>query len=364
MFAMAAQNFAQRSIQTLMTLAIGGLYLCSSSGCKSLSVPSWNPKTWDMPFVKSDEKKHEHPDMDGVNPPQKLVALWSHTVLNSPGRPATRGLAGRIYFYDATQQPVPVTGQLVVYAYNDTVPQEDNFRTPDRKFVFSKEEFLKHYSESEFGASYSVWLPWDAVGGDHVELSIVPVLTTESGQAIMGEHSKHVLPGQQGIAKSSSASGSGSSSDVARVSFNGAATGTLNTPREAPTTIIVPESVKNRLMQSTDRDNTIPPNTMRIEKGQIPTWPTPSQDANTNDTTLNDRNTSTRRSDHVMENWSSGAEGSSQDPSAHLPSQPTAMSTHFAPARFPAPNAPFAQPIDVHTRSSPFPARSPFAPAQ
>lgn len=362
---MAARNLKTRYLQIMMSLAVGGLYLGSSCGCKSLSVPSWNPKTWDLPFVKSDDDKHEHPDMEGINPPQKLVALWSHTVLNSPGRPATRGLAGRIYFYDATQRPVPVTGQLVVYAYNDTVPHEDDFRTPDRKFVFSKDEFLKHYSESEFGASYSVWLPWDAVGGEHIELSIVPVLTTESGQAIMGEHSKHVLPGQQGIAKGTDNSGSASPSDVARVSYNGAAspnTSPNTSPgasRVAPTTIIVPESVKNRLMQSTDRDNTIPNNTMRIETGQLPTWPTPSDGPASNISSE-----STRRDDRATENYSPAQGGSSQDPSTESPSQPTAGSTHFAPARYPAPNAPFAQPIDVHTRSSPFPAKSPFAPGR
>ena len=52
-------------------------------------------------------------------------------------------------------------GSLVVYAFDETDRDPANMK-PDRKFVFTQEQFEKHYSKSTLGHSYSVWLPWDA----------------------------------------------------------------------------------------------------------------------------------------------------------------------------------------------------------
>ena len=46
--------------------------------------------------------------------------MWSDAVYTQPGLPPTRGFGGRLYFYDAHDQPVKVEGQLVVYAYDDS----------------------------------------------------------------------------------------------------------------------------------------------------------------------------------------------------------------------------------------------------
>ena len=126
--------------------------------------------------------------------PQKLVSLWADTIFTQPGRSATRGLGGRLYFYDEKNDPVPVEGQLAVYAFDDS-QQESANRAPDRKYVFTPEQLAGHFSPSEFGASYSVWVPWDAAGGVRKDVSLIPVFTTSSGRVVVGEHTKHVLPG-------------------------------------------------------------------------------------------------------------------------------------------------------------------------
>ena len=56
-------------------------------------------------------------------------------------------------------------GTLVVYAFDETNRDANNAR-PDRKYVFTPEQLPLHYSKSKVGHSYSVWLPWDEVGGD------------------------------------------------------------------------------------------------------------------------------------------------------------------------------------------------------
>ena len=66
---------------------------------------------------------------------------------------------------------------------------------PDRKFAFTPEQFTSHFSPTELGASYSVWIPWDEVGSEQLDISLVPIFTATSGQLIVGQSSKVLLPG-------------------------------------------------------------------------------------------------------------------------------------------------------------------------
>ncbi|WP_425616405.1 hypothetical protein NA78x_000051 [Anatilimnocola sp. NA78] len=171
-------NFTLRSLPLLVLLL-------ATTGCQTFSKDwsvskLWNPDTKEM---KSQ-----------FQTPSRMVALWSPAMYNSPGKSNTRGFGGRLYFYNHKDEPIPVEGQLVVYAYNDSTQRVDG-RKPDRKFVFTSEQLSKHFSPAELGASYSVWIPWDAVGGQQLEISLLPVFTASSGQVILGEQSRNVLPG-------------------------------------------------------------------------------------------------------------------------------------------------------------------------
>jgi len=126
--------------------------------------------------------------------PAKIAVIWSPAVLNRTGQHSTRGFGGRIYFYSSKNEPVPVEGQLVVYAYNDAVAGGEN-RAADRKFAFTPEQFTQHYAPTELGASYSVWIPWDAIGGPQAQVSLIPIFTSATGQLIIGESSHNLLPG-------------------------------------------------------------------------------------------------------------------------------------------------------------------------
>jgi hypothetical protein len=126
--------------------------------------------------------------------PVKMATMWTPAVLNRAGQPPTRGFGGRLYFYDASNRPVPVEGQLVVYAYNDSKPGASG-KTPDAKYAFTPEQFTTHYSPTELGASYSIWIPWDQVGQPQMEISLVPIFTSASGQLVMGQSSRSLLAG-------------------------------------------------------------------------------------------------------------------------------------------------------------------------
>jgi hypothetical protein len=164
-----------------LSLAIAAVSLACLSACQTANAE------WKWPWSRPRLKESKYPT------PVKMAAIWSPAVYNQAGQGSTRGLGGRLYFYDARNQPVPVEGQLVIYAYNDTAGGDN--KPPEKKFAFTPEQFTQHYSPTELGASYSVWIPWDAVGQPQAELTLVPIFTSSSGQLVIGETSHNLLPG-------------------------------------------------------------------------------------------------------------------------------------------------------------------------
>lgn len=161
------------------------MMLSFAAGCQTLT-PKW--PAWFSQEEKPQIEESKYPR------PARMAVIWSPAMLNSPGKKPTRGFGGRVYFYDGQNKAVPVEGQLVVYGYNDTNPSVDS-KSPDRKFAFTPEQFTTHYAPTELGASYSIWIPWDEVGNEQAEVSLVPIFTATSGQLVVGQSSKVVLPG-------------------------------------------------------------------------------------------------------------------------------------------------------------------------
>ena len=127
--------------------------------------------------------------------PMRVVAIWSDTVLNTPGQPSIRGFGARLMFYeDKKDKPIKVSGELTVYAFDEAGRAKTDAR-PDRKYVFTAEQMKKHYSKSELGHSYSVWVPWDPVGGEAKEISLIVRFVPVEGGVVISEQVKQFLPG-------------------------------------------------------------------------------------------------------------------------------------------------------------------------
>jgi hypothetical protein len=140
-----------------------------------------------MPWHKDDEPK---PGM-----PTRLVDTWTDTVLHQKGEPSQRGFGGRIHFYDVEGgSPILVDGQLVVYGF-DEQNRDPTDNRPTRRFVFPPEQLAQHMSESKIGPSYSVWLPWDAAGGEQKNISLICRFEPREGTLIVGDQSAQRLPG-------------------------------------------------------------------------------------------------------------------------------------------------------------------------
>jgi len=167
-----------RNVRRLLSLAF---CLAITSGCST-----WNlNKATFWPFGN-----------DKPGTPDKIVAIWTDTVLYKSNQTPGRGFGGRVMFYQAkNEQPIKVDGSIVVYAFDETNRAAGSSR-PDRKYVFTPDQIPAHYSKSKIGHSYSLWIPWDEVGGPQKEITLV-VRFEPKGEAgvVVSEPTRQLLPG-------------------------------------------------------------------------------------------------------------------------------------------------------------------------
>ena len=175
--------------KVLISVILGTLCSVLLTGCKSETV-SWT-KAKD-PFAKKNAKKSAEPK---VGVPERLVVIWKDAVYEHPAVPPTRGIGGRLYFYDREDNPIKVDGEVVVYGFDDTAG--DDKTEADKKFVFKQESFANHYNATALGPSYSIWLPWDKLGGKELSVSLIPVFRDASGKVVRSGQTVCVLPGPE-----------------------------------------------------------------------------------------------------------------------------------------------------------------------
>jgi len=127
--------------------------------------------------------------------PNRMMIIWKDAVVRSSNGQTKKGFGGRIYFYGRNDEPIKVDGKLVVYGYDDTVDNDTS--APERKYVFKQENFESHYDPTELGHAYSVWVPWDDIGGIQKTISLVPFFEPVDGMRIAAGSSELTLPGKK-----------------------------------------------------------------------------------------------------------------------------------------------------------------------
>ncbi|MBM3964846.1 MAG: hypothetical protein FJ308_07220, partial [Planctomycetes bacterium] len=195
--------------------------LFNAVGCQF--APKKMPSVW--PWKKSDEPKPI---------PDRILAVWSDSVLHQKGLPGVRGFGGRIYFYQKENtDPIEVDGSLAVYVFDadDISPATQQ---PLRKFVFTPDQFESHMSKTSFGPSYSVWLPWSEVGGPQMRLSLIARFEGRDGGSTVSDPTIKLLPGiskEDALAKSKAKKNPGKTdSAVQQASFVEGATTSAASP--------------------------------------------------------------------------------------------------------------------------------------
>ncbi|TWU12963.1 hypothetical protein CA54_17890 [Symmachiella macrocystis] len=180
------------------------------SGCVEFKMPATMPWSKVPPEAKPADAKFaedqvtdaaDEEPLPPVAVPNRLSVVWTDTILNQRNKPSIRGFGGRIMFYvdksnmdDKPAEPLIVDGTLTVYAFGD-----DNGKgkatKPEKRFVFLPEQLAKHRSKSDIGHSYSVWLPWDEVGGPQRRISLFVRFEPTQGGAVMSDAAPKILPG-------------------------------------------------------------------------------------------------------------------------------------------------------------------------
>lgn len=142
------------------------------------------------PFWSTGLSKKTEPPL-----PDRITPFWTDTVLHQPKQPGVRGFGGRVYFYrDGNQDSIEVDGGLVVYAFDNEAPVSEASK-PIKKYVFTADQFGTHMSRTDMGPSYSIWLPWDEVGGETRQLSLVTRFEGRDGGVVISDPTVKLLPG-------------------------------------------------------------------------------------------------------------------------------------------------------------------------
>ena len=192
MFAMLTSTNRHSRVAAVTGLLAAAMFLTMFAGCASMgSKNNWNPANWKMKQAVGLEPKEPEP----VEKPERMVATWVDTTLSTVGKKPQRGFGGKLMFFEkGSENPVRVEGNLVVYAFDET-DRADHETHPTRKYIFPTEEFVRHVSDSSLGPAYSFWLPWDEVGGQQRNISLIAKFEPKDGPVVLGEQTRHLLPG-------------------------------------------------------------------------------------------------------------------------------------------------------------------------
>jgi hypothetical protein len=227
-------------LYSLKTAVFAFITLALAAGCTQFNISK--PNVW--PFTGDDPP----------GTPTKIVASWTDTVFYQPNQVPMRGFGGRLMFYEGDKpEPIKVDGTLSVYVFDETNRDPNNVK-PDRKCVFTKEQIPSHYSKSKLGHSYSVWIPWDEVGGPQKEISLIVRFTPEKGGVVVSEQTKQLLPGQpqQEMAKKTG----GGAPATAQATLNGQHAAAQNAQVQATSYVMplppVSSGIQNRGQNAAD----------------------------------------------------------------------------------------------------------------
>ena len=129
-------------LRATLVLATTVCFVLSLTGCSMLSTTS-SLTEGRIPLLSSKPE---------FQVPRQMVPVWTDTILYQADKPATRGFGGRILFYGKESgKAVQTNGTLIVYAWHDADASMDG--TPDRRYVFPREQLQAHLGASDLGPS-------------------------------------------------------------------------------------------------------------------------------------------------------------------------------------------------------------------
>lgn len=154
------------------------LFLLSTSGCTSLSLPRLGASS--VASIK----------------PARCLCLWQPVELeDAAGRPV-KGFGGQVYFFEAdSEEPVEVDGDVRVFIFDDVGTAEQQARPKSVK-DFDTFAWKSFRSESQFGTNYSVFVPYERASRYESTCSLRVRLLRPDGSQLFSDMATVKLPGQ------------------------------------------------------------------------------------------------------------------------------------------------------------------------
>ena len=126
-------------------LAATSLFLFSSVGCSSLSLPH---------FGKS-------PAASVSSNPARCLCLWQPVKAEDASGQPVQGFGGQVYFFAAgSEEPVEVTGDVRVFVFDDVGTPEQQAR-PKTVKDFDSFVWKSFRNKSQVGTNYGLFVPFD-----------------------------------------------------------------------------------------------------------------------------------------------------------------------------------------------------------
>jgi hypothetical protein len=314
---------------SLSSLALASLLLIVLSGCAR----------WDLrdPWPWNESEQLQVPD--------RVLPMWTDTILYQPGQPGIRGFGARVYFYGQDKkEPIEVDGSLIVYAF-DAEKAQGGIPIPEKKYVFTADQLPVHHSKTNLGHSYSIWLPWDEVGGPARQISLITRFEGREGGVLMSDPSRKLLPG---LSASDGASPAGTSPQSVHAATFEASTEPQSRPPESITINVSPDFARKLTRGPNETTQTATDDPARQTAPALPES-SPVSPSLQPQTTGDD-------SPEVPSQLSDPAAPPEAAAMEKLPSQQR-LSTHFSRSRYPARNSSESPPDPAPIRRQPYRAR-------
>lgn len=125
-------------------LAAASLFLLSSTGCSSLS----------LPFGRNS------PTAGDNGKPARCLCLWQPISAEDAAGNPVRGFGGQIYFFAAgSEEPIEVDGDVRVFVFDDAGMPDQQARPKDVQ-DFDSFVWKSFLNKSQFGTNYTVFVPY------------------------------------------------------------------------------------------------------------------------------------------------------------------------------------------------------------
>ncbi len=161
-------------------LAATSLFLFSSIGCSSLSLPHFG----------------NSPAATVSSNPARCLCLWQPVKTEDASGQPVQGFGGQVYFFEAgSEKPVEVEGDVRVFVFDDVGTPAQQARPKDVK-DFDSFVWKSFRNESQVGTNYALFVPYDKADKYEAVCSLRLRLTQPDGTQLFSDMATVKLAGE------------------------------------------------------------------------------------------------------------------------------------------------------------------------